>query len=337
MKVTMKDIAKLAGISHTTVSRVINDHKNVNSKTRERVEEIIKRFEYVPQVNARSLRSIKKKYAVGLLPLYDIKNLPCHADFFQEILMGVVSKLHKSGYILNLFFNEDDFRLISKDKIDGLIIIGIESNFTYYIYRLFGLDVPIVMVNQKIDIPELRLSAVISDDENGSYQATSYLLNLGHKEIGFINGPPKYSPCFDRKKGYIKALRERKIDIKPNLIKEGNFTRESGYKVGLELLKENPRISSVFAANDLMALGIIKSIKENGLQVPRDISVIGFDNIAFSKMSDPSLTTINKPRELMGNKAVEILLKQINKPNEFYQQEIILPTNLIIRESTASK
>lgn len=332
---TIRDIAKLAGVSHTTVSRVLNDSDKVKPETRDKILHLVKELNFSPHTSARALVSGKTNN-IGLLILYDLKQFPL--GFLPDILAGMSATLNEFGYSLTLLFDQIDekknqvsLNLITKDKMDGVFILSVESD-AQVAFKVGNIHLPLVLVNQKVE--GLELNYVSTDDEGGAYQAISHLLDLGHTKIGLITGTPKFSTSTDRKAGYIRALNERGIHYDSSLEKIGHFDKNLGYIAMKELLQERPDITAVFAENDLMALGAMKAIKEKNLKIPEDIAVVGFDDAEFAEVIDPSLTTVKKYRTMMGKEAAILMLELLNNKNNKKYKQIVLPTKLMIREST---
>jgi LacI family transcriptional regulator len=333
MAVSIKDIARIAGVSHMTVSRVINNPDRVNSGTREKVLRIISEYGYRPNKSALSLLS-GKSFNIGLLILYDVKQFP--GDFLPPILIGLTSVLVDSGYNLTLYFDQYNGKknlikdnLLASHTVDGVIVISVESDVELA-YRIGRIKVPVVLVNQNLNLS--CVSSVGCDDFGGADEAVKYLLGKGHTRIGFIGGSEKYSTSRDRKSGYYKALEEAGIKLGPAFYEIGNFSKEGGYRAMGRMMKRAKGMTAVFCANDAMALGAYKAIHENNMKIPGDISVIGFDNQDFSAVIDPELTTVEKLRYQMGSEAALMMLDNLreSKPGGIHKT---LPTRLIERAS----
>lgn len=299
---------------------------------------IIKEVNYSPHLSARSLIS-GKTYSIGLLVQFDLQQFP--TDFLPSVLAGMTTKLNECGYNLNIFFdqikgkkNQTPLELFTKNRLDGLIILSVETE-SELAFRVAKIDLPIVLVNQRIE--GMNLNSVVADDEGGAYQATLHLLELGHRRIVYINGDPRFKTSVDRKAGYCRALLEKGINPDPNLEKVGYSDSRGGYAVMTELLNERSDFTAVFAANDLMALGAITAIKKRGLKAPEDIAVAGFDDADFAQAIDPTLTTVKKPRALMGSEAARIMMEMINHRDHDEAEQLVLPTRLVVRQSSGIK
>lgn len=331
----IKDIAKIAGVSFMTVSRVVNNQPNVDKKTRERILDIIKKSNYFPHFGAKALR-YGKNYTLGILVVFDINNIVSSKMFFEEIIVGITKRLNYYGYNCNLMidngsgkenYNKLSSTIFNKKRIDGLLIISNESaiNINYYIK---GLNIPIVVANQNIN--RKNIGIVISDDEKGAYDATKHLIELGHEKIGLIDGPTKR-----RKNGYLKALKQFNIYNNKNIMKKGNFSYIGGYQAMNQLLNDYKDITAVFSVSDFMTIGAMEALKERGKIIPNDFSIVSFDDYEFTGLIKPLITSVRKPRYQMGEKSVDLLVNLLmSKKEKMNIKKIILPTELIVRGST---
>jgi len=334
---TIRDIARLAGVSHATVSRVINNNPNVNEETREKIKKLIKENKFSPNSSARSLISGKTNN-IGLLILYDLFQKQFPLDFLPAVLAGMVTRLNEYDYNLSLLFNQlqekkdlIDLYKLSRNNYDGIFVLSLEKD-SELAYKLGKISLPLVLVNQKIE--GLDINYVVTDDETGAYEACMHLINLGHKKIGFIEGDPRYGTSVERKRGYYLALNNSGIDADLSLQKVGYYDQTGGYVAMQELLKENKGITAVFASNDFMALGAMKAIKEKGLRIPEDIAVVGFDDTEFAALVEPAMTTVRKPRTLMGYQAANLMINLLKDTENEKAMSIVLPANLIVRKSS---
>ena len=334
----IKDIAKLAGVSHTTVSRVINNSSSVRTATRRKVMRFIEEGGYTPNLAAKGLIS-GKTYTIGLLVMYDINQFP--SDYLlPSLLEGMTPLLNQNGYSLTLLFDNSEGQKnsiavssINKNRMDALLMLTIE-NSGELCEKAMQIDLPKIFLNMK---PEnAKSNFVIADEYGGAFKAVEHLINEGHTKIGFIGGTPNVTSSIDRKCGYIVALERNGIEYSPQYESIGFFNIKTGYEAMNELLDRNLGMTAVFSANDLMALGAIKAIKERGMNVPDDIAIVGFDNQEFAEYVEPSLTTVKKPRTLMGRLAAEKIIDIINGV-EINPEGIVLPTELIIRESSKKR
>ncbi|MBN9392916.1 MAG: LacI family DNA-binding transcriptional regulator [Chloroflexi bacterium] len=328
-RITIIDIGKEAGVSYATVSRVINNKGNVNPDARERVLRAMTQLGYVANTQARSLAG-GRSYVVGLL----VQDLG--TGYTGEIIRGMDDELAKAQYNLMLFtthrrkVKESLFvQTLTQGTADGLLLI-LPRNAEAYLETLRRRKFPYVLVDHQ-GIDELGPSVGASNWQGG-YDATSYLIGLGHKRIGFITGTPELGCAVRRLDGYKAALHDHGLPLDPNLIREGDFYQPTGYKGGVDLLNLPDRPTAIFASNDMMAFGVMEAVREQGLSIPKDMSIIGFDDIPMAANVHPRLTTVRQPLEQMGRVATTMLLDLINNPDQ-QPEKIELPTRLIVGET----
>lgn len=325
---TIHDVAKLAKVSIATVSRVMSGSDPVNPQTQKRVLEAMEKLNYKPNGLARNLRSLRAKMIVALMP--DIKN-----PFFSEVIRGIEDGARAAGYNVLIGSTEGDvnreneyIQLLEENRADGVILT------TALIDRKFVEEVakrsPTVLACEYV--PGSDIPTVSIDNESAARKITKHLLSLGHTRIAHITGPSKVILSQARLNGYIQALHQHGIIEEELLIQEGNFTLQSGYNCARKLLSINELPTAIFAASDEMAIGAMKAARDRGLRVPKDISIVGFDDIDISSFMQPPLTTIYQPRYDIGRHSVELLLK-ILRGEELEQTQIVLEDSLIIRES----
>jgi DNA-binding LacI/PurR family transcriptional regulator len=323
----MFDVAKLSGVSHQTVSRVINDHKNVSEKTRTKVLKAMNELGYSPNLVARALVT-GKTATIGVLS-------------HDTTLFGPASTLHavqsaarEKGYKTSIFSlkSEDRDSIISgikelmNDGVDGIVIIAPQIRGTQEVSDVIG-NFPAVLVENE---STASLPSVNVDQMYGAYEITKHLINLGHKTIAHISGPKDWYESEKRLQGFKKALKEKKLDH--SLVWEGDWSASSGYIVAKKIVK-NQKISAIFAGNDAMALGALKAISEAGLIVPENLSLVGFDDLPESQFFTPSLTTARQDFHEVGEQALGILLGLINKKKA--RMNVAIKPEILIRESSA--
>ncbi|SHE75759.1 transcriptional regulator, LacI family [Caldanaerobius fijiensis DSM 17918] len=332
----IKTIAKEAGVSVSTVSKVINGYEDISKETREKVWSVIKRFNYQPNQIARVLCT-KKSWLIGLL--YDVWN-DYENEFFSEIIMSFKHTVEESGYnilFLNLYkIKNENISYVSyceQYNLNGILIIGFKEDDPY-IKELIEKEIPCIGID--IPINGKKCGYVTSDNYGGIAKAVDYLYELGHRKIGLINGRTDMYVARERYKGFISAMKKNNIEIVKDWICNGDFSEESGYTVINEMLKRGSTPSAIIVAGgDNMAYGVINALKGHGLKVPEDISIIGFDDIRSAKIFTPPLTTIRQDKLMMGKAAAWSLINMINDKS-FKAPVTIIPTELIIRESTKS-
>ena len=329
MNPTIRDVAELAGVHPSTVSRVINSDSRISEKTKNKVLLIIKKLEYTPNAIARGLKT-KRTYTLGML-IPDITN-----PFFAELARGVEDAANKNSFNI-ILCNTDDkpkkertyLEILREKRVDGLIL-GTAHIRDKSILELEKKKFPYILISRNIE--GLEKNCIIVDDIEGGMRATEYLIKLGHHRIAHISGPLKTRSGLNRLKGYQLALKKHKIEHKDELVGEGDFRIRGGYQAMKRFLKLTKPPTAIFAANDLLALGAMQAIQKKNFYIPEDFSIIGFNDIELASFVYPSLTTMRQPMLEMGALAVEMLLRIIEE-GEFNQRKIVLKPKLIIRES----
>ena len=327
-EVTIRDIAKLAGVSYSTVSRALSGHYNVKPDTRKKVLDTAERLGYVANRQARSLAG-GHNHVIGLV-VHGLDN-----DYVGQLLKGIDEELARANLEIMLFtthrFKNKEISYVSKmmrGLTDGLLIVSPEG-YEAYLTTLQQEKFPYVLVDTsgKNDLG----TTISATNVQGAYDAVNYLLELGHQRIGFITGTPTLSTAIDRHEGYKRALEDHNIPYNSKLIREGNFTESRGYEAALELLTSTLKPTAIFAASDATAFGVLGAAQALGVRVPQDLSVVGFDDLPISAYMNPTLTTVRQPLREMGVLAAQRLIShlQTGKPGGSIQ----LKTELITRGS----
>lgn len=327
--VTIFDVAEKAGVSHSTVSRVLNNKSNVNTDTRERVLQAMTQLGYVSNVSARSLAGGSSR-VVGLL----VDRL--NTGYMDEIVRGIDEALEAHHYNLMLYTTH---RQISKeaayvarlthDLADGLILI-VPRNEKAYLETLQKRQFPYVLIDYQGY--NRHVPSIITTNRKGGYDATSYLLETGHRRIGLITGEMAYGCASERLAGYQAALADHGVSFEPELVSEGTFLQPQGYQCAHALLSLPEPPTALFVSNDAMAFGAMEAARELGFRIPDDLSIIGFDDIPQAAHVHPPLSTVHQPLEEMGRSAVTLLLKYIANPRAEIER-VELSTRLVLRES----
>jgi LacI family transcriptional regulator len=329
---TLEDIAKLAGVSRSTVSRVVNNHPNVSENVRKHVLEVIRSTGYHPNVAARSLAS-QRSWMIGLVLPHSVSSIFTD-PYFPHLIQGIAQACNQHDYSLGLFLvgsKEDEEKIFPRVSRRGMldgVLVQSGHHGEPMIGRLIDSKIPMVMVGRPFK-PK-NVSYVDVDNVNAAYNAVSHLVRLGYQRIGTITGPSESTVGIDRKEGYLRALAERGRTSEPSLIMEADFTESGGYYAMKELLSAKP--DAIFAASDIMAIGAMRAVREAKLRVPDDIAFVGFDDLPLPNPPDPPLTTIRQPVLQFSTAAVEILIDLIENGVE-PPRRIIMTTELIIRES----
>ncbi|QEH08991.1 HTH-type transcriptional repressor PurR [Histophilus somni] len=330
---TIKDVAKMAGVSTTTVSHVINKTRFVAKETEQQVLQAIKNLNYSPSAVARSLK-VNTTKSIGMIVT------TCETPYFAEIIHSVEELCYRQGYSLFLCNTQNNpekiknhLDMLAKKRVDGLLVMCAE--YTQNSLNLLAAfeDLPMVVMDWG---PFNENTDLIQDNSfSGGYIATKYLIDNGHKDIAIISGELKKTTAVMRYQGFEKAMQEANLAINPDWIMEGFFEPEDGYECMNKILVQDKLPTAVFCCNDVMALGAISAIGEKGLKVPDDISVIGYDNIHASRFFSPPLTTIHQSKSRLGVQAINLLFKRISEKGKEHEIIEIYP-ELVIRKSVKS-
>lgn len=331
---TIKDIAKAAGVSITTVSRGLNGYSDVSEKTREKIVRIAKELNYSPNTLARSLVMNKSK-TFGLL-VSGLNQSSAKDNITFDMLAGINKFVGECGYDIVLLSTTSTkqrektyTQLCRERRVDGVIIQGIRTDDPY-LKEVVESDIPCVLID--IPLTSSTVGYVTTDNILGAKKAVQHLIHMGHKKIGFINGHDFAFVSQQRLAGYKEAINEANIQINQKWIRNGEFSEETAELVASKLLEEHPEITAIFCASDLMALGVIQAARKLGIDVPNELSIIGFDDIILASYVTPSLTSIAQNTFQMGYEAARLLLSIFE--NEAESHVVSLGTELMIREST---
>jgi LacI family transcriptional regulator len=329
--VTIRDVAKLAGVAPITVSRVVNNSPGVNQATRERVNKAISELNYVPNAMAKSLRS--QQTCTIALVLTDITN-----PFWTTIARGVEDTAARKGY--NVFFcNTDEslekeanyIKILIQRRVDG-VIIAPSSNNEQNLQSLERHHVPYILIDRKVN--GMNADVVRSDGKEGARLLTQHLIDLGHRRIAILAGPSNVFTSRDRLAGYLETLQKNNLPIDDNLIKEGMFEESGGFQFTKELLSNEPFPTAIIAANLLIAIGALGALREAGRQIPEDIGLVCFDDLPQASLIYPFMTVWAQRPYAMGVAATELLLERLtSKTRRHKSREIIIEADLIIRKS----
>jgi LacI family transcriptional regulator len=331
MDATIKDIAQLAGVSYTTVSRALNDKRGVNQETRRKILEVAQRLNYRPNAIARGLVK-KQTHSIGLV-IPDITN-----PFFPEVARGIEDGASEAGYSIFLCNTNWEhskeagyINLLVEKRVDGIVLAPISPKVDF-LPEALSTRVPVVYVDK---VPKDGGGSFVTiDNVRGGFLATKHLIDRGYHEIGFIGAPDDSSTIDDRLRGYRMALKKHGIAVNQRYVRFGDFKLETGYNIIKKMIQDKDYPRALFAENDLLALGILQGAKEMGLSVPGDIAVVGFDDIPIASFPEVQLTTVCQPKYKMGRIAVEILLDKIERGDQAARRKFILEPELIQRKSS---
>lgn len=329
MTVTIKDIARMAGVSHTTVSRALNDSPLIHEDTKRKIRTIAERLDYTPNYSAKSL-VLARSYHIGLF--FSTLSKGTSSNFFHETVKGVHNVVNdKYHLIVNAIDDYDgNYSPVTRKTFDGVIVMSQSDNDEPFIRYVAERNIPLVVLNRNAE--QLMTVNVLADDKAGVFRVVEHMILQGHRRIAIIEGRQSFKSSQARKDGYLQALRQYGLKSDTSLHEVGGYTLEGGYRAMKELLRLNPLPTAVFCSSDEMAVGAMKAINEQNLTVPGHISVAGFDDDVFSAFLSPALTTVKRPVETMSRIGAEKLLGEIERgmPSK---EAVIVETELVVRQS----
>lgn len=334
MKSTILDVAKHAGVSIKTVSRVTNNEATVRQSTREKVLASIAELNYQPNLAARNLATTKS-YNIAFI--YDNPN----AYYIIDMQNGILAECQKRGYELLIHPCDsqkenmiDEFLLmIKRSQIAGIVITPPFSEMPLFIDKLADAQIPFVRIISGNGLADNISPCIMINDQQAAFNITEYLIKLGHRDIAFLSGSAEHLSTAERLKGYKLALESHDIEINADLILAGDYSFESGVKGANTLIAQNKKVSAIFACNDEIAAGALFAARLSHIDVPSELSIIGFENSPFSRQTWPKLTTAAQPNQEIAQRATAMFIDSIKSPTAQYQSELYVP-QLVEREST---
>jgi LacI family transcriptional regulator len=330
-KITIKDVAKHAGVGVGTVSRVLNRSAGVSPKVKELVEKSIAALGYQPDTLARSLRT-KRTNTIAFF-VNDISNVA-----FSTIAKGIHEELEKHGYSL-LLYNTGDTRVEEKilesykiRKVDGMIISLQTERNSHFVEQILESGIPFILLDR--EFPGTNANAVLSDYYNGIREAVEYLISLGHRKIGYIGSGREIRPARDSLRGYLDAMKLNQLAVDEDWIKQGDFSAGFGAAASGELLDR--KVTAIVACSYQLLIGTMETVRERGIRIPGELSVIGFEDSDFARLLNPAITVVKRPLLQIGRQMAHLLLQEINEKERSEQPvKLVVPTELIKRESCA--
>ena len=328
--VTIKDVAREAGVSVGTASQALRSSLAVREETRRRVVAVATRLRYQPSALARGLVT-RRTHTVGLL-ISDIAN-----PFFIRAVRAVEDVAQENGYNVILCNTDENptketqyLRVLMEKRVDGIILATTAAS-RRTVREIRWRRIPLVLFDR--ELPGVATNLVKVDGVLGGRLATQHLLDLGHRQIGIIHGPLDRSTGIERLEGYLATLRAAGIRPVPALIREGNFKQDSGYRLTKALLQVSPPPTALFCTNNLMTVGAIQALREQGIGIPDDLSLVGYDDMEWWTLTHPPLTTVGQPVYELGREAMRLLLAQIGQKRLPRPQRVVLKPELIVRNS----
>lgn len=336
-RATLKDVAQLAGVSTAAVSYALSGKRPISEETKRRIQAAVEQLDYVPDLNARGLSMRDSKLIGVVIPQTEPGDrLMFQNSFYSEVLGSIEYYARQNGYHILISAtdaNESYLALAMKRNLDGIIVIGMYPDEFYQ--EMKKTKIPIVLIDSYCN--DHYYHNIRIDDAYGSYLAARYLLENGHREIAFFVGQLKESGVMKKRLlGYQQALQEFEVPYREEYVFEGQVDYESGITLANRLLQSQLPVTGIVAAADILAIGVMKGLYENGKKIPEDYSIVGFDDAEVSRYLTPGLTTVRQQISLKGQRAVELLLKHIEDP-ALPKQEEILPLQLVQRESVKKR
>jgi LacI family transcriptional regulator len=331
MATTLHEVARRAGVSAMTVSRVVHGRGSVDSETRQRVEEAIQALDYVPNRIARGLIS-QKTQTIGII-VPDIVN-----PFFAPVVRGAESAARKAGYRVLLCNSEGDLRLereyiedLVAHRVEGLLLAPASDRSRSSILSLLRGGFPLVLIDRAL--PDADCDLIVSDNVQGARRLIEHLIAIGHREIAHVSDAEDTSTGRERLRGYREALEAAGIPFQPELVIRTTVDRIGGYRAAQEILARDSLPTAIFAVNNMTAVGTMEALREHNLSVPKDMGLVCFDDVEHLAVLSPILTVIDQPAETFGSLGVQLLLERMTGKANSRPRRIILQTDLIVRQS----
>jgi DNA-binding LacI/PurR family transcriptional regulator len=335
MRVSIKDIARAAGVSHPTVSRALSDSPLISQATKERIQRLAREMGYSPNALARGLVT-RQTYSIGVV-------VTTIADpFVAEIVQGIETTAQDHGYTVILCNSGAEpereiaaVELLRSKRVDGVIVTSSRIG-ALYLNHLERIGAPIVLINNHNEQSGRYTFSVSVDNRHGGWLATRHLVQLGHQRIGYVTGPPDSSSDLDRRAGYGHALMEAGVEADAALVIAGTGRPEAGAAALEKLLALDDPPTAVVCYNDMTAIGLVAAARQRGLRVPRHLSVVGFDDIVFASYLEPPLTTVAQPKVDMGRRAMDMMLALITagSSDDLDIADTVVQGQLVVRGST---
>lgn len=327
--VTIKDVARQANVSVATVSRVFSGANAVREETSRRIRDVAAKLRYTPHVGARSLIT-SKTHTLGVL-LPDL-----YGEFFSEIIRGIDAAAREASFHLLVSSSHSDSREVEsamrsmRGRVDGLILMSPDIDADTLVANLPE-GQPFILLNSAVR--NTGIASVSISNMRGAREMVRHLVSHGHRRIAFIAGARGNIDSSQRRRGYRSALSEARLPADPALEMKGDFTEDSGYEAALRLIDLSPRPTAIFAANDAMAIGALSALRDEGIEVPRDMAVAGFDDIPIARHMSPALSSVHVPIAELGKRACKRLIDALARPEEYEPRHEVLRTTLVVRAS----
>lgn len=327
--VTILTLAKMANVSHTTISRALNDSPLVKKETKAKIQALAAELGYTPNINAKGLVE-KQSFLIGVF--FTVIDTGTSPSFLVDVISQTKRILPDQYSIAIDSISNYQQNNLPNGRYDGVIVVSQSSEDDDFIQKVIEQKVPLVVLNRQLDQTHFNVFNYATDDYSGAKMLLKYAIRLGHQKMGLIGGEPRFQSTSDRKKAFDDLIAEHNLQTLPQWIKRGDYLPKSGYVKMKELLTESEVPTCVFVTNDDMAVGAIRACNDLGFRVPEDISILGYDDMGYSKYLVPQLTTIRKPTLQLIENGVKALLELLQDKETTPRREIYMPA-LIVRES----
>lgn len=328
--ITIKDIARVAGVSHTTVSRALNGNPLIKKATRERIERIAAEMNYVPNYSAKSLVT-KRSFTIGLF--FSSIEQGTSASFLVDAVKGITHILDENyNLTVNGIDGVHNFSNIQPQRFDGILVMSQSDEDNAFIYHVKKIGIPLVVLNRQLEDPGIM--NVIANDREGVKEAIDYAVQQGHRKLAIIEGKAGFKSSSERKQGFMDSLIANRLSLSPDYFVSGDYSIESGYAAMTALLSLEDQPTAVFCSNDDMAIGAMNACYAHNTDVPRQISLIGFDDIMFARYTNPALTTVRKPIAEISELGMKMLIQLLQEP-QTRPQQLFVRTSLVVRDTVA--
>ncbi|MEK4356925.1 LacI family DNA-binding transcriptional regulator [Paenibacillus sp. FSL M7-1455] len=329
--ITIKDIARVAGVSHTTVSRALNGSPLIKKETRDKIEKIAAEMNYIPNYSAKSL-VMRRSYTIGLF--FSSIDQGTSSSFLVDAMKGIHHVLDEN---YNLTVHGIDgikhFDAILPQRFDGILVMSQSDADNAFIYHVKKMGIPLVVLNRQLEDPGIM--NVVADDREGVKEAIDYAAAQGHRKFAIIEGKAGFKSSSERKQGFLDSLIANRMPLVPEYFAAGDYGIESGYEAMASLLSLPDPPTVVFCANDDMAIGAMNACYAGGVAIPEQMSLIGFDDIVFARYTNPALTTIHRPVAEISKLGTTKLIELMKEP-DCEPQRLFVKTSLVVRQSVAS-
>nr|WP_275262112.1 LacI family DNA-binding transcriptional regulator [Paenibacillus tepidiphilus] len=329
--ITIKDIARVAGVSHTTVSRALNGSPLIKKVTRDRIERIAAEMNYVPNYSAKSLVT-KRSFTIGLF--FSSIEQGTSSSFLVDAIKGI-SHVLDENYNLTVhgIDSVQHFAAIQPQRFDGILVMSQSDEDNAFIYHVKTMGIPLVVLNRQLEDPGIM--NVVANDREGVKEALDYAVSQGHRKFAIIEGKPGFKSSTERKQGFMDSLIAHRLSLSPEYFAAGDYSIDSGYSAMTALLNLADPPTAVFCSNDDMAIGAMNACYAHGAAVPQQVSLIGFDDIMFARYTNPALTTVRKPIADISELGTKMLIQLMQQPGQNPQQ-LFVKTSLMIRDTVTA-